>query len=528
MCFNTHVDAPAPRNLAQETQDTLATQIRLAPEQLAAYQATAPGYAATDVSVLGQSLFGPDFTGNLSDINRRLTDEAATQSQEANTAQRKADIADVQSMSGAVTAAQRAANPELFGNLDALDAAAAGGITPGAAENAFGAAAMQSSPRFTARDVNFTGVRAGRVQPGAVSNSMTNPDGPSAIESALQTQALSDLGQGDQLSADEARLVRVQSRAAADSRGRGYSNAALADEVLNTAQARQARLDSRRTFATGVNSALRSGQAADRSYGLAKDSFRSGIDQFNVGNRLAADQFNVGNRLGADQFNSTNSLASQQFNSQMGLNAAGFNASRTDADRAALDRAAQLEAARRGEEFSRQLSATQARLSTFSDPFQGVLGRSSSNAGSNANLFGNATGTAGASAATTRGMFDPYNAYASDLYNTNYNGSAAAGIANANNNTALLGGLIGTAGKLGGAGIAAGMFCWLARAVYGRDDSRWLAVRKWMLAKAPAHLLAAYAVNGRKAAARARVDSAYRSEIKALFDAVLALNPQIA
>jgi hypothetical protein len=439
MCFNTHVDAPAPRDLAKETQDTLATQIALAPDQLAAYQQTAPGYAQTDVSILGQSLFGPDFQGNLSDINRRLTNEAATQSQQSNTAQRQADLADVQNLSPAVLAAQRAANPELFGSLDSLDAAARGGITPGAAENAFGASAMTASPRYNAERVS-----AGRIWADRVNNGVSRPDGPSAIESALQQQALADLSLGGTLSPEEQRLVRVQSRAAADARGRGFSNGALADEVLATDAARQNRLDSRRNFATGVNSTLRSGQAADRSYGLAKDTFRSGIDQFNASNRLNAQQFNAQTGLAADQFNS-----------QMGLSAAGFNASRTDADRAALDRAAQLEAARRGEDWNRQLSATQARLSTFSDPFQGVLGRSSTNAGSNASLFGNAAGTAGASAAQTRGMFDPFNSYSADLYNTNYNGAAAANIASGNNRAAVLGGLFSGLGSLGGGFLGA-------------------------------------------------------------------------
>jgi hypothetical protein len=407
MCFNTHVDAPAPRDLAKETQDTLATQIALAPDQLAAYQQTAPGYAQTDVNILGQSLFGPDFQGNLSDINRRLTNEAATQSQQANTAQREADLADVQRLSPAVLAAQRAANPELFGSLDALDATAKAGIAPGTYESMFGAAASRASDRYN---------------PAMVSSRMSNPTGRTAIESALERQALGDLSLGDQMSPEEQRLVRVQSRAAADARGRGFSNAALADEVLNTAQARQDRLNTRRAFAADTNTALRSGMAADRSYGLAKDTFRSGIDQFNQ---------------------------------QLGLSTAGFNASRADADRAALDRAAQFEAARRGEDWNRQLSATQARLSTFSDPFQGVLGRSSTNAGSNASLFGNAAGTAGASASQTRGMFDSFNSYSSDLYNTNYNGAAAANIASGNNRAAVLGGLFSGLGSLGGGLFAA-------------------------------------------------------------------------
>lgn len=454
----TTIEAPPPRNIAQEAGDTLATQIRLAPEQLAAYQRTAPGYAQADLDILGRSLFGDDFSGTLSDINRRLTDEAAAQSRSANTAQREADLADVQRLGGQVTAAQRAANPELFGAMDRLDQMAAAGIDPGLYEGLFNAAAAARSERF--------GLPAD-----------LDSANPSAIEAELQRQALADLSLGDQLSADEARLVRVQSRAAADARGRGFSNAALADEILNTASARQARAEGRRSFALAANNALRSGQSADRGFALS----RAGL----------------------------------------GLDTARFNASRTDADRAALDRAAQMEAARRGEQFGRQLAATQARLSTYTDPFLGVLGRSSSNAGSNQALFGNAVGTAGASAAQARGMFDPFNPYAADLYNTNYNAEAAARIATANNWGSLIGAGIGAIGTLGAAKL---MICWVARAVYGERDPKWIQFRQWLLTRAPHALLARYLVRGRSAAARARRDAAYRAELRQLMDCILERN----
>lgn len=420
--MSTKVEAPAPRNIAQEAGDTLATQIRLAPEQLAAYQRTAPGYAQTDLNVLGQSLFGDGWTGTLSDINRRLTDEAGLQSRRANTLQREADLADVQRLSPSVLAAQRAANPELFANLDKLDQAAAFDVTPGRAEQMFGDWAAQA--------------------------------GPTRLETQLEQQAAQELALGDQLSPEEQRLVRVQSRAAANARGRGFSNAALADEVLNTSTARQARADARRGFALTTNNALRAGQGADRSF---------------------------------------------------------------------LGQAAQFEAARRGEGFNRRLSATQARLATFADPFQGVLGRSSANVGTNANLFGNAVGTAGASAQQTRGMFEPFNPYAADVYNTNYNAQAAANIATANNRAGLIGAGIGAIGSIAGGFASRG--CWVARAVYGERDSRWRQFRTWLLSRAPQHLLARYLARGQAAAERVKRDPVYRAEMRALMDAVLELQP---
>lgn len=451
---STRVEAPAPRNMAQEAGDTLATQIRLAPEQLAAYQQTAPGYAATDLRTLGQSLFGPSFDGTLTDINRRLTDEAAAQSRGANTAQRQADIADVSAMGGQVQAVQRGANGELFNNLDRLDTAAASGANAGAAQSEFTRRALQFDTPTLSFDT-FTPERvATNFTPERVSSQMTTPNGPNAIESALQQQALDELALGKGLSADEARQVRVQSRAAADARGRGFSNAALADEVLNTAQAQQNRLDSRRAFATNANSTLRAGQAADRSYALAGDQFRAGVNQFNAGMGLSGAQLNSENA----RFNSGMGLSAAQLNSANRLAAANFNASREDAARSALGAAAGMESATRNEGFNRLLSATNARMGTYTDPFQGVLGRSSSNVGSNQALFGNAQGTNANGNSQAAGMFNPFNGYASDLYNTNYNAAAAANIATANNNASLWGSAIGGIGKLGAAGIGAGWF----------------------------------------------------------------------
>ena len=103
------------RNINAETLATLQAQINLAGPQYDAYRALAPKYAATDLSILGQSLFGPGYQGNsYSQINDALTRQAAAQTQYGNTALRAGDIADVNNLSGQVSAIQRAANPELY------------------------------------------------------------------------------------------------------------------------------------------------------------------------------------------------------------------------------------------------------------------------------------------------------------------------------------------------------------------------------------------------------------------------------
>ena len=46
----------------------------------------------------------------------------------------------------------------------------------------------------------------------------------------------------------------------------------------------------------------------------------------------------------------------------------------------------------------------------------------------------------------------------------------------------------GMQGPVGGPGQPGGAFCWVARAVYGVHDPRWLAFREWMTWRAPASM----------------------------------------
>lgn len=83
---------------------------------------------------------------------------------------------------------------------------------------------------------------------------------------------------------------------------------------------------------------------------------------------------------------------------------------------------------------------------TAGDPFMAILGRSSGSTP----LAGGAMGQAQAMGANGPGMFDPQSAYAADLYNTNYNGQAAANNASSNFLGGILGGTMGMLGGLGG------------------------------------------------------------------------------
>lgn len=280
MCMS--VDAPAARDIGQETRDTLQAQVDLAPEQYAATAEFGPKYAALNQSEIEKALTGQDTgKGYLKMYNEDILPAMTEASTTATSAQRAADIADVQKYGPEATAAFRAANPEVSTMDDAL------------------------------------------------------------------SSAIMKLINGGGLSPDETRQTQQGIRASQAARGLGYGTSdAIAEAV--------------------------------------------GLDRATQSRTLA----NLGT-------------------------ASSYVASRA----------------------ARQ-----------TDPFMAILGRSSAAPA----MAGAATqvGQTSAAGAAPSSQFDPFNAYASDLYNTNYNGVAAANNASASANAGLFGSLIGFGGRLGGGYLA--------------------------------------------------------------------------
>lgn len=79
---------------------------------------------------------------------------------------------------------------------------------------------------------------------------------------------------------------------------------------------------------------------------------------------------------------------------------------------------------------------------------------------------------------------------------------------------------IEVAKPLPGIGPAQG-FCWVAREVYGAVDPRWVAVRRWMRAEAPAWLRWLYANHGRSFAGWLRFRPVAKAAVRAAMDRVL-------
>jgi hypothetical protein len=130
---------------------------------------------------------------------------------------------------------------------------------------------------------------------------------------------------------------------------------------------------------------------------------------------------------------------SQQVRAAQAARGMGFGASDASVEGLFLGREAnQLRQQSLG--FASQVVAQ--RRASQGDPFMAILGRPSTVAGMASNVIGQG-GSAGAGAPT----FDPFSGYASDLNNTNFNASAAAKIAQANNDAAITSAAIGAAGS---------------------------------------------------------------------------------
>ena len=120
------VEAPAPRNYAAETRDTLQAQLDLAPQKYAAEAQFAPKYQALQLGLLKQAtpellaLYKDQIAPTMGEV------EAAARSRS-----RAGDIADISALGPQARAAIKAASPEQAALADTLTAQAQSGLAAG-------------------------------------------------------------------------------------------------------------------------------------------------------------------------------------------------------------------------------------------------------------------------------------------------------------------------------------------------------------------------------------------------------------
>jgi len=415
---------------------------------LASEQMYRPQYTQLELADINTLLQGGGGNMGLLGLQDLASRQAAGIGQELTSAQRAADIADVEALGGRASAAFLAANPELASALSQAEALRGGG--PNVNQEILGA-------------ISGMGAQVGRGEFGRG----LQKAGMQQLYGAPGEQQLTEAGldlisRGGNISPIQARNAVQQARIASQARGRTGDMSSMYGEV-------GARLAAEMDFES-------------RNLGL--------------GSQLLNQAFGMGQqRLGAASSLYGQDLARQQANMQARLQSQGVGLQ-------GLLGLGQLQAGQTAADRSYALSLAQARQATASDPFQAILGRPAQAPGMGMASAQFAAGLAGQPLGPN--LFDPNAginlALQQQANQANYQSSlfgAQAGYAGATNQGrgAMIGGIIGGLGALGG-GIAAG--CWVAREVFGNENPMWLLFRQWLFENSPDWFFNLYIKHGEK------------------------------
>jgi len=332
----------------------------------------------------------------------------------------------------------------------------------------------------TASDIDRAQVDRNDIGLATATQRLAESGGPSALQRTLEQQAMEGLALGRNLSPEDIRNAQQSAREAYSARNLVNTNAAVATEVLNREALGRQREKERQDYAAGVEQAgyAQRQQGFQNAIGLS-DAYRGygslGLQASLANQSTSAQMAQLGQQ--ADMSNQQSVLDTNRLNaSQQGVNQqADLSRSqqnlqylkRADANRmnifSQLGTLDQNETARKAQALAQYQQQFQNQISTQIDPFQGVLGRASTNSGNNQNLFDKSSDSS-AAAKATRSQFDPFSAYGGDLANTNYNAQEASKISAANNAAAIQAaniqasasksaGITGLLGSLGGAAL---------------------------------------------------------------------------
>ena len=508
---STTVQAAPARDYAQETAQTLQNQINLAPQLYQSEAQYQPLYNQLQLQNTQQSLLGvPGGQMGLLDIYGQALPQYGQISAAANTQQRAADIADVQNLGLQASQAFMTANPELAASLQQAQGFA--GPQQNQYSNLLSQQLAQQQPRENIyaqqvgaaqmggpqqvgaaqiggpQQVYTQNIRAGNIGQGALGSSLYNQAlnaGPSRISSALESAVMNQMSPDGSLTPAEMRQAEQQVRASYAARGMAMSPQAISAEVQNRLVNQRQRQVENLGMAQNVNAQLQQEQAANRNFAGNIYGQDIGLQGQNVANRMQAQQLNQQYGLQAQLANQSAGMTAAQANQQALMQAqlanqqAGLTVGQANqqalmqaqlANQQANLGAAESNRASNQQQYQnyiqnlgqgsqladQQLAANRAyaaqmvglRQATSSDPFQAILGRPSTafqaSQGLGAQGMQN-TQIAGPS------LFNPESSYANNIYGGNQQAQNAANMASAANRTALIGGVMGLAGKAAGA-----------------------------------------------------------------------------
>ena len=180
--MGTTVQAPEPRDYAQETRDTLQAQVDLAPQLYGAESSEEygqPAYTTLGLRTLARAMTGRGTgeKGVLSLYGEDIVPSLSATEQTASRSQREADLADVESLGGRATDALLGAAPRKQALSNMLAQQAQDELAQGATldpslrrevqqsyRNAATARGMAYSPSSAAEEAYFTGLQAEQLR----------------------------------------------------------------------------------------------------------------------------------------------------------------------------------------------------------------------------------------------------------------------------------------------------------------------------------------------------------------------------
>jgi hypothetical protein len=446
---------------------------------------------------------------------------------QANTATRTSTVNDAVGLAPKLTEAFNAANPGRTAANNMLSSSIQGmnlqgSYNPISAGN-LGLAALASTTNAQAYTANPYTANGGPLLGVLEADAQKSLNTYSPIQAQLNAQASSLLASGGALSPDEIRAIQQGSRGAAAARGIYDSNASIASEAMNTASAQRARQLQNMQIAQGIDATGQQQINDSRTYAQGVQSQGQNLSTYNTGQLNQVGMFNAGNQTNVSLANAQAAnqaaLANAAAHNQYGLAQYG-----TNANMAQFNAGMQQSYLQNDRNFALQ-GANQLNAGAY-DPMAAIMGTGS-------NAIGQAGGIVnqgGVSSNTGPQLFDPFSPAITSMYAGNQANQTAAGIANANNSAALWGAGINGIGNAAGAyatyaGLQAGRnpapACWVARAVYGAHNPKWLIFREWLLNEAPAILRSVYLRHGERFAAYIADKPRIKAVIRHLMDTVV-------
>ena len=438
----------------------------------------------------GEGKYRPEYidldikdTNQYAQGNINLTEDLAGRYGEigsnANTAQRNADLADVEALGGRASAAYRNANPELAKSLDSASSYGGPSNYYADTENA-----VKNTPQYG--DVGYTKVGYNNVGAGRLGNDIQSEAmaarGFGATGSQLDAQAQKFAQSTGELSADEMRALQQSVREGYASRGTAMGAGAVTAEALARLTNQRGRMMEDINMASNLRTANQGELESNRN-------FRTGVQRDDVARR----QDNSLRNLDAD-------FANQKYDASTQIENRNFQA---DQYQKYLDNLAGVGDKRRTQNqddrgYALDLAGLQ--RDNAINPFD-VIQNNRSNAVTSADAAtqwanGLKTGPQlyDPSGPIDVAMTDNRNQmeYIANQQSAQAAIEAAKQQASASKNAGLLDGLI----SIGGAAIdlwdnknvkpnPKTPICWVAREVYGVEDGKWLQFREWLLSKAP-------------------------------------------